>query len=295
MESERDNPRRNNGRQRMVIAALALLTLTGIGTAVYFGSENAALGRSADEAKLTSERLLGEKLQLEKQIAELGGRLSTKSEALTESERKEEDLKRRVEQALARAKGLEGSARKSKDLERQVAELRKTKEQLELTLATNASLEHDLRDQLERTAKERDEFATELAEHKAGAQMVNNAEVDALRGKKGKLTVMARRAKEIRMAFDLPGSMAQGASFKIIAPDGHNYSGADPAISMSLETMEPEPFAAVDLMPEALSDTDRAARVHLKFTPTEKLQPGTYRIDVMAGGEYLNTVLLNLR
>ena len=285
---------RGNKEVKVAIIALSVLLLWSFGATAIFQSRADRATAALNEGKLANELLLAEKLQLEKRLIDLNVRLQHEQEDLATSEHSVRDLQRKVDAAIARSKGLEGAARKSKNLANEVAELRTLEQRMQARLQEAINNEQDLQSQLAKMTQERDDLAAEFEDHKASAQMVNNAEVDALRGKKGRLTVVARRAKEIRMAFDLPQSMAPDASFKIIAPDGRNYAGADPAISMSMDEVENEPIASIDMMPDTPLG-DRAARVHLKFAPKEKLIPGTYRIDVMAGGGYLNTVLLNLR
>lgn len=294
MNTSSDRTGRGEGRTRVTIAALALLTLLAAGTTAYLWSTNTGLSSTLDQDKLHIERLFAEKLQLEKRIVDLNGRLSTTDADLAEAGNEAADLRRRVQEAIAHANGLERDARKGRNLAKEVAELRTLKQDLEAQVNATRSHEQDLQAQLDRMTRERDALAATLEEHRTAAQMVNNAEVDALRGRKGKLTVLARRTRQIRMAFDLPQDMARGTSFLIIAPDGHRYEGADPRISTTIDAVEGEPMASIDLMPMGAAG-ERAARVHLAFTPTEKLKPGTYRIDVMTGGAYVNTVLLNLR
>ena len=293
MKTSSESNGRSKGRKKVVIATLALLTLWGSGTTAYYWSQHNDMTAGLNDGKLANERLLAEKLQLEKQLASLSVKLDKETEALGTANHEASDLRRRVEAAIARSRNLEGAARKNRDMQKELTELRSLKQQLEASLASASGNERQLRDQLNTMTRERDELATRLEEHLAGAQMVNNAEVDALRGRKGKLTVVARRTKQIRMAFDLPKDMAHTASFKVITPDGRSYSGSDPAISMTVSDTGSEPTAAVELIPGLVKD--RASRVHLTFTPEAKLKPGSYRIDVMSGSEYLNTVLLNLR
>ncbi len=289
-----DTTTRSRMRKRIVLGVLAFLTLSGYMSTVYFKGENQRLTQVADDSRLHSERLLAERLQLEKRIAELHVRGEKYQEELSASEIRVEALRHRMEATVAHSKGLEGAARKGPHLEKEVASLRTMNEQLELKVTTSANSVRDVEDLLYKVTLERDALAAKLEDHQAASRMVNNAEVDGLRGKNGRITVVARRTKEVRIAFDMPENLAQGASFKIIAPDGRDYTGADPSVSRTIDQMEMEPSASIELMPIS-SPGERASRVHLKFTPAEKLQPGTYRIDVMAGGEYLNTILLNLR
>lgn len=293
MKTPEENSKGSN-RTTIAIVALSLLLLGSFAATSYFESEKQAAINGLNESKLIAERLLGEKLQLEKDIVDLGVRLQSGTEALGSSEQQVAELHRRVEAAIKHSTGLEAAARRSNRLAREVADLSALKQRMEVQLATAHSNAQDLQEQLEHTTGERDALTAQLEQHRDGARMVNNAEVDAVRGRKGRLTVVARRANEIRMAFDLPEGLAKGASFKIITPSGRNYSGADPAVSMSVDESDAEATASLATVPLATAK-ERASRVHLTFKPEQKLEAGTYRIDVMSEGAYLNTVLLNLR
>ena len=275
-------------------AALVVLSVLGLGTATYLTFENNGLSDDLDHNRLRQEKLLAEKLHLEKNIGMLRDRLDKEEQALIASDGQVADLQRRVNEVTERAKDRDQVARRNKDLSGQIAALKQEKDRLEKELNGSLASTQDLQLQLDKLRQEQLAQAQRHDDELAGAQMVNNAEVAAIRGKKDKLTVVARRTREIRMAFDLPQTLAQGASFKVITPDGRSYDGADPAISMTLETEEAEPMASVSLMPELLPG-NRASRVNLKFSPDKKLVPGTYRVDVLSNGEYLNTVRLKLR
>lgn len=273
---------------------MGVLALLSFGATFYQEGAKHEAVLAMNQSKLDAERLLGEKLQLEKSTAELDQRVGSGSQALSASERTVEELRQRVEAAVKHAHGLEGAARRNNKSIRELADLKAQYQQLEAQLNAAKSNERIAQEQLDRITKERDRLSAQLDEQGQAAQMVNNAEVEALRGRKQRLTVMARHTKEIRMAFDLPEGLAKGASFKIITPAGRNYSGADPEISLSMGNAGEEPVAS--LMAVSLSaPKERAARVQLRFKPESKLEAGTYRIDVMSGGAYLNTVLLNLR
>ena len=141
---------------------------------------------------------------------------------------------------------------------------------------------------------DRDALAAKLDQQRTGAWMVNNAQVEALRGKKQKLTVKARNTREMRLAFDLPKDLASLANFRIVSPSGKTYQGNDPAISMSFEAPDGEATASLSLIMGG-PGSEQPARVHLRFEPKEKLEPGVYTIDVRSGETYLNTVRLSLR
>jgi hypothetical protein len=282
-------------RKRAIIIAITLLLAGGIGTTIFLANGGDGKVRSnVEKEKLENERLLGDKLQLEKRLNDQEGSLRDERTRNTDADARIADLERRVKQAQDHARTLEGKARSTDKAKRDIAEALAQRDKLMNQLAGLQSSERELRDQLAQARADRDAIAARFDQQQQGAQMVNNAEVDAVRGKKERLTVVAKRTREIRMAFDLPQHMAQQASFKIITPKGKAYEGNDPAIAMTFDQPEAEPLAAVN-MTEGLAAGARASRVHLKFSPKGKLEPGQYRIDVRSGDTYLNTVLLRLR
>ncbi len=288
-----ENSGGSTARKRATIIALVLLTAGVIGTTIFMvGGGSDKVKAAVEKERLENERLLGDKLQLEKRLNDQEGSLHDERKRNTDADARIADLERRVKQAQEHARALEGRARSTDKAKKDLAEAQAQREQLMTQLAELRSSERDLRGQLAQAMADRDAIAARFDQQQQGAQMVNNAEVDALRGKKEKLTVVAKRTRQIRMAFDLPEHLAQQANFKIISPKGRSYEGKDPSIAMSIDPHEGEPMASVELLSGPGS---RASRIHLTFRPKEKLEPGLYRIDVRSGDTYLNTVLLRLR
>jgi phage shock protein A len=279
---------------KWMAAALAVTTCAAVGTTVHIINEDDRQRSAIEQERLKHERLLGDKLQLEKLMAGLQVELNGAQQDNTDARLRIAELERRIKQSEDRARGLEarsnGSSRTRKELAAAQQERTGLLNELEALRAT----ERDLRAQLAQARNDHDALAARFEQQQMGAQMVNNAEVEALRGRKEKLTVVARRTREIRMAFDLPQHLAEQASFRIISPKGAQYKGADPALSWTFDKPGHEPMASIALI-EGSTSSARAARVHLRFNPKEKLEPGVYRIDVHSGETYLNTVLLRLR
>lgn len=284
----------SSARQRWTLAGITLLGIAAIASSVYFVGDNSNERTLHEQDRLKHERLLGDNLQLEKLVAALRGDLGRTQNEHSAALQRLADLERRMQEAQARANGLEGKAKGLERTRKELAEANAERDRLAQELEALRANDRNLRDQLAQARSDRDNLAAQMERQQMGAQMVNNAAVDAVRGKRERLTVVARRTREIRMAFDLPQHMAPQASFQIISPKGRKYQGADPALSWSVEKPVHEPLAAVNLVEGAPAGA-RASRVHMRFDPKEKLEPGVYRIDVFAGGTYLNTVLLRLR
>ncbi len=277
---------------RYLLSGLVLLALAGLTTTAYYVYTDTELVSQVNMGKLDNERLLAEKLQLDRSIHELNDRLQIEQNEHDASKGQVNDLKRKVEEALARNNRLESAARRTNDLTKEVKQLRALKDRLEGELAASSSSQLELQGQLDKSRAEQAALSAQLAAVPPALRPLDNSEVEAVRGRRGRLTVRARATREVRMAFDLPAEQAQAATFVITDPSGHTYAGADPSISMSVDEVEPEPLAAVNMTPQGEA---RVSRVHMKFSPPKKLVPGTYRIAVKSGGDDLGAIRLNLR
>jgi hypothetical protein len=279
---------------KAIIAALIVFGWSATVAALYYFQQHRYMKRVADTHRLGEERSLGEQAQLEKRFHALGLDLSNEKATRVMIERTVSDLELRLKEGQEREAVMQGTAARNARLARELADLKRSNQQLADQLAALRDLEIDLRTEADKAAAQRDALEGQLASLQQGALMVNNAEVAALAGKRGRLTVKARRTNEVRMAFDLPIQLAPDAAFTVTTPKGRTYQGADPALTHSLEPVAGEPMASLSLIPEA-NETSLVSRVHLKFSPKEKLEPGTYKIDVSSGGSYLQTVRMTLR
>ncbi|MCB0795777.1 MAG: hypothetical protein KDB88_13675 [Flavobacteriales bacterium] len=285
---------RSDRRQKVVIAALALMTFGALGTSIYYYNADQHDRLLADMGKLANERMLGEKLRMEKQLVEAIDARDQEKTGRLDGEALIGVLEKRVKEAQDRVRDLERRANATTKARKELEALQAEKAALEARLNTALAAERDLQARTNTLQADRDALAAKLDQQRTGAWMVNNAQVEALRGKKQKLTVKARNTREMRLAFDLPKDLASLANFRIVSPSGKTYQGNDPAISMSFEAPDGEATASLSLIMGG-PGSEQPARVHLRFEPKEKLEPGVYTIDVRSGETYLNTVRLSLR
>ena len=281
----------NSDRTSTALIACALITLGALGSATYLYVQYDGLEDAVAQGRLALDNALAEQRTAQTLV------LDTRS-LLDQAQQKELDDMERIaalEKDLslneARAASLEQTIGRNATQSKELAELRSTAQGLRDQLALALELELDLRMAADKAKADRDLLAHQLDEREVGASMVNNAELTALRGKKGKLTVKARRTNEVYMAFDLPGSLASGAHFTMTSPKGKQYSSAEPVVSASRHMSDAT--ASVGLV--AKPDAANTSHVDLKFRPTEKMQPGIYRIEIRSGKDYLQTVFLSLR
>ncbi|MBK6883416.1 MAG: hypothetical protein IPH05_10825 [Flavobacteriales bacterium] len=288
----------NSDRTSTALIACALITLGALGSATYLYVQYDGLEDAVAQGRLALDNALAEQRTAQTLVLDTrslldqaqqrrggGGRRNWRPGGAPPPRRKDLSLNE------ARAASLEQTIGRNATQSKELAELRSTAQGLRDQLALALELELDLRMAADKAKADRDLLAHQLDEREVGASMVNNAELTALRGKKGKLTVKARRTNEVYMAFDLPGSLASGAHFTMTSPKGKQYSSAEPVVSASRHRSDAT--ASVGLV--AKPDAANTSHVDLKFRPTEKMQPGIYRIEVRSGKDYLQTVFLSLR
>jgi hypothetical protein len=213
----------NSDRTSTALIACALITLGALGSATYLYVQYDGLEDAVAQGRLALDNALAEQRTAQTLV------LDTRS-LLDQAQQKELDDMERIaalEKDLslneARAASLEQTIGRNATQSKELAELRSTAQGLRDQLALALELELDLRMAADKAKADRDLLAHQLDEREVGASMVNNAELTALRGKKGKLTVKARRTNEVYMAFDLPGSLASGAHFTMTSPKGNHH------------------------------------------------------------------------
>ncbi len=274
------------------LIALAIISVGSIASASYLYIHNQELAQLAHQEHNGKEQALAEHRITLDELHQSGLLLDGASKDNLQAQASIADLERKLKETDARANDLARTAVRNEKQTKELNDLRTASQQLRDQLAAARATELDLRASVDRANAEREALAHQLEQQGTAARLVNNAELAALKGRKGKLTVKARRTNEVRMAFDLPEAMASGANFKITAPGGKQFSGADPAISMSRDNSDATASMGGIGKPGSAS---RTSRVDLKFKTKEKLEAGIYRIDISSGKNYLQTVFLNLR
>lgn len=278
-------------------APLAVIALAVLGSFALGSTIHLHLQREELEAEVTTERNNVERARSGQQLMQVE-LLETK--ALLERTRQQgvvaqetiTAMEQRLNETLARAESLERAADRSSRRNAEMAELREAAQQLRDELDRARANEIELRTTADRAIADRDVLAARLEQREAAAIMVNNAGLDATKGKKGRLTVVARRTREVRMAFDLPEALARGANYRIIAPDGSVFDGGEPVVSTG--GMPADATASASGMASPIFKRS-TAHVDLRFRTTERLKPGAYRVEVLSGPDHLQTLQLNLR
>jgi hypothetical protein len=119
----------------------------------------------------------------------------------------------------------------------------------------------------------------------------NNYRVEAVRGKKDKLTAIARRTQKLVFTFDLPKDVGSRISFKLIAPDGKIFVSDENKSATVNATENSENFYASLKSFESVG----TKRIEMTYVPATKLIKGIYKFEVYNDGNYIGTNQFKLR
>ena len=97
MNASDDSTERSDRRMLIATIVLAALLITGFIAKLVMEAEKLDNISVLQESKLVAERLLGDKLQLEGTVHELGSRMETCAQALKASEARVEELQRKLD------------------------------------------------------------------------------------------------------------------------------------------------------------------------------------------------------
>jgi len=125
------------------------------------------------------------------------------------------------------------------------------------------------------------------------AVMANNFLIEALKGKKDKLTVSAKRTGKIKVDFEIPVAIQSQVHFKIIKPGGIVLdSQNDKNFTVIAQNSSIGSMASSSNAPGVPIKTKR---INLTYKPDTKLRPGIYTIEVYNNDTYLGASQIKLK
>lgn len=283
---------------RKVAAIATVLFIAAFSGLLVLQNKNWNLDQVLQDTRIQQERLVSEKLQLEKSVA------SFKNE-LEKMKGTNKEMNERISVQLAEMEKLEKQNRKYQSTAAQVNALKKQKADLEALvknlegdmLKMNSTI-NDLTAENMRARLENKELSannSKLNDQVNALQEVaiNNALVQAVQGKKkDRVTVVAKRTKELKMEVDLPASMTENLSLKVIDPQGRVLNEKEGTASIT-EVLNDETLTASLTMVDG--ELVSSKRMKLEYTPNAKLKQGTYTLEVNNGKKSLGRIQIKLR
>jgi predicted nucleic acid-binding Zn-ribbon protein len=277
----------------VLIAALvaSVFMITGLYT------KNSDLKKAADKERLAADNLLSESLLLKKDIDKFTGQLKSLKGKNSELDLLVQKSNEKIAGKQAEIDKMMKENKQAKEIKAKMTELETLKhnlqEQIDVMKNKMNKLQNENYELAENNSKlEKDK--KQISENMQLAQMVaaNNFLIEALKGKKEKLTVSAKKTNKIKADFDVPSNIESQITFKVVHPDGKVVdSKKDKTISLNLiHSSSSTAIASAGMVIPV-----KAKKMQMVYQPLEKLKPGIYSIDAYSNGIYLGTSKVKLK
>ncbi|HPF52261.1 MAG TPA: hypothetical protein PK335_11835 [Draconibacterium sp.] len=276
-----------------VISLVVLLAV--IGASIY---KIRQMNVKLTNQKVKSEILLAEKLSLDKSINKMGQDLSDAKDNNAKLGKKVNDMNTQIlaknseiDQLKARMINYDALKQRNLDMDRKINELNTENGKLNSALASANSENKKLNNQLQTYAQTNSDLYSDNSIFKA--MFSDNFRTEALRGKKDKLTLNARRTNKLSVSFDIPNNVQEKLYFKVITPDGKELSSKND-VTATITIIEPgdELLASTDFK---MISSQGKERVELSLCPQRKLLGGIYQFNLYNDDRLLGSTQLKLR
>jgi hypothetical protein len=287
----------NNRQKNLTITGAVIIGLLLIGL-IFTIVSNSNGKKNLDFEKKKSEKLLSEKLSVEKDLSRLQTDFSTlkqKSDEnyklLEETNLKAADYEKRMNSIAGENRSLRANKKESEDLRKLKSDLENESSRLRSDHEKLLEQNKTLQDSLAKIKAEYDDI-TFKAEN-VWMHKTDNFLVKAIRGKRTeKLVILASRTKKINMSFEVPISLTDGISFKIVTPTGTIVKPEDKAISWHFSQ---DAGIIIASLSSVTGEFEQSRMVVLDYAPKEKLVKGEYKIQVLCNGNVIGNSRIRLR
>lgn len=284
-------------KPQIIAASSTALFLVAIMFLVSLNGSNHSLQSLLKKNRLENEKMLSEKLQLEKEIAQLHEDISLFQGKSAQTDAYIADLKNRLLQKEEAIRKIAGNKAAINKYQTELASLKKMRADLEAEInklngtVTGLKTENE---KLSGTIASLQAKNKEMEDRNALLSTIaaTNFRVEATKGKKDKLTVVAKQTKKLTLGFDVPETDVETIQFLIHTPNGKTIKqGKELSISIATEANE-ELYASVNMFPDI---TAKKKRLEMTYKPTDKMIKGIYTIDITNNETYLGSCQVKLR
>lgn len=275
----------------------AIIALLILGLVVAIG-KNARTGKSLKNEKTLSETLLVEKQKVESDLEKMKTDLSVLRQQSEANEKLLSESRLKIDESDKRINSLARDNRLLRNSTRELEDLKKTRDELEKDFtrlkSENERLLAQARD-LQSSVSSLETEKSKLAGQIEMTQLYNadNFLLTATRGKKTeRVVICASRAKKLNMTFEVPQSLTEAISFKIVTPAGSTVNSDDKAISWFV------PLDARNLtasLSPVTGEFEESRQVVLSYSPKEKLAKGEYKIQIISNGNNIGNCRMILK
>ena len=281
--------------QKVVVVGVLCISLFLI---VFLFQGKSKIKNQLTDEKCKSEVLLSEKLILNKtvknykiDIEELQGKTVGLNKLITEANH---DIQNKNVE-INRLKITNSSI---KDLKVKNTELEKLKQQLSEELTENKKALEQAKEAYEKLNNQL-AAALETNENLENDNSIlkqlfsYNYRTEALKGKKEKLTVNAKRTDKLLVYFDLPGDINNKIHFNVVTPNGKELSSKKDLAANIKITENGDGLTASSN--QNTGGSTGTKRVEMSYKPTQKMVKGVYQFNLYNEDRFLGSTQLRLK
>lgn len=278
----------------------ATLFATVIALTITYRS-NSLLSEDLKGEKVRTESLSAEKSSLKKEIDRLKlelGSFDTKNKEL-ERAIKEAKYKLAEREASINRLGKEHASSIQK-YKNELSAIRKIREdlvaQLENMKKTNAQLAHEVNELNATIATLRKENETLYVRVNEKPMMAYNFRVEAVKKRKDKLTIKAKKVNKVNISFDVnnPKNLSGNIYVKVRSDNERDLQGETLLAFEEAPGLDEESLMA-STEPFVLVESDDYKRFSVAFDPKDKMAAGVYHVMVYSGNNYLGTTQFRVK
>lgn len=279
--------------------AIALVT-----TALFIGSlfwlmntqrVNSSLETGLQNERLKAEEILSEKLLLEKDLLKIKDELLK----LEGTNAEQGDLVKNMSRKLANQEAEYNRMKK------QNVSLHQIKKQRQELIALQGQLENELQSiklsyaELEAKNSELTHTVASLEDrnrmliddlNKVMFAAVDHSQIQAVKGKKEKLTVRARKTNKLIANFEVPANL-KNLTFRIVDSKGNSLSQKDGTIASTISPSDESYTATTD----SESVGSKLQKVEMVFIPKARLETGVYTVEILNENLYVASLKVKLK
>jgi myosin heavy subunit len=287
----------NNRQKTIIYVGAVIIALLLIGIFLTLGS-NKKNKRNLNNEKIASEKLLSEKLNGEKELTKLQADFSSlkqKSDAntklLAETNTKIAESEKRINSLSGENRSLRANRKELEDLKKVKADLEKESSRLQSDYEKLLAQNKDLQNSLSSLETEKNNLAIQF--EKAMKINTDNFLVTATRGKKTeKIVIKASRTKKLNMTFEVPQSLTEAISFKIVTPSGTTINPDDKTLSWTFPLDSRSLTASLSTV---TGEFEQSRQVILNYAPKGKLVKGEYKIQILCDNNNIGNCRIMLK
>jgi myosin heavy subunit len=265
---------------------------------VFTSVSNSKGKRNLNAEKQTSEKLLSEKLSAEKDLAKLKTDFSTLKQKSDATQKLLNEANIKIAQNAKKINSLTGENRSLRENKKELEDLKKLKADLDKEFARLKSdydrltaQNKDLQNSLALLETENKKLAISLENMRKAS--TDNFLVTATRGKKAeKIVAFASRAKKLNIAFEVPSSLTDAISFKMVTPSGTTINPDDKSLTWVFP-QDSRNFTAS--LSGVTGEFEQSRQVVLNYLPKGKLAKGEYKIQIICDGNNIGNCRIMLK